>query len=287
MMNVIELNNITKRLGDFSLNQLNLQIKKGYITGLVGPNGSGKTSLISLVTGLIQADHGSVSIFGKHPHHLDVKQDIGVVLDDLYMYQDFTIHKMYQIIAPLYKNWNDKLFHHYVKVFQLPMKQKLKTFSKGMKMKTSLLFALSHEPKLLIFDEPTAGLDPLIRKDLINIIQNTMIREDQSVLFSTHITSDLEAIADYIIGLNDGKIAFQHRMDLLKETYFIVRGPHYLLDQDVKKLFISYQVNDNGFIALYKGDPKLFTEADDKMTYSEASIEDVLYYTMKDEHGVI
>src|SRR5699024_2391290 len=280
-MNVILLDNITKKLGDFYFKQLFFSVKKGYVTGLVGPNGSGKTSLISLITGHIQPDHGQVTIFDHKPHDLYVKQNVGIVLDQLYMYDDFTIHKMHHVIAPLYEQWNEEKFNFYLNKFNLPTHKKIQTFSKGMKMKCSLLFALSHEPKLLILDEPTAGLDPIFRKELLYIIQDLMVREEQTVLFSTHITTDLGQIADYITILDKGSIKLEGDMNDLKENLHIVSGPKQMIDQDVHKLFVHVEHSPTGFTGLYQGDLALFENLDEKISFEQAKIEDILYYVIK------
>lgn len=280
-MEAISFKNVTKKRGDFHIQQFDLQIKRGYITGLVGPNGSGKTSLISLIMGLMQVDHGSITVLDGTMEQLSIKQRIGFVYDELHMYDDFTVKKMHQVIAPLYDNWNEALFQQYLDLFQLPYRKKLKHFSKGMQMKCSLLFALSHEPELLIMDEPTAGLDPVFRREMLGFIQDLMVREEQTVLFATHITSDLDKIADYIIFLDGAQVKMHHSMETLQENFHLIRGKKDILDRDVRQLLMGVEESDVGFTGLYKGDPSLFTEADPAIVIEKATLEDILFFTNK------
>src|SRR5699024_2814277 len=142
-----------------------------------------------------------------------LKQNIGFVYDDLYMYDDMTIKKMKSFIAPLYDNWNEEIFQTFLEKFDLPLKKKIKNFSKGMKMKCSLLFALAHEPEFIVMDEPSAGLDPIFRREFLNLLQGLMVKENQTIFLSTHITTDLDKIADYIIFIDKGEIIFQKSME--------------------------------------------------------------------------
>lgn len=283
MMDAIVLDNVTKKRGDFHVKQLDLRIPQGYITGLVGPNGSGKTSLISLMMGLMFPDHGSVFVLGGDIRLPDTKQRVGFVYDDLYMYDDYTIQKMHKVIAPHYVHWNDDLFYVYLEKFRLPYRKKLKTFSKGMRMKCGLLFALSHEPELLIMDEPTAGLDPVFRRELLGIVQELMVREKQTVLFATHITSDLDKIADYIVFLDDAEVKMQQSMEDLRENFHLVRGKKAMLDADVRRLFLGLEESNVGFTGLYEGDPSVFTDVDETVVAEPASLEDLLYYMTRKE----
>lgn len=280
-MDAIIFDNVTKRRGDFHVQQFDLAVKRGYITGLVGPNGSGKTSLISLMMGLMYPENGRIEVLGGDVADPEIKQRIGFVYDDLYMYDDYTIAKMRKVIAPLYRNWNDDLFSTYLKKFRLPYRKKIKSFSKGMRMKCSLLFALSHEPELLLLDEPTAGLDPIFRRELLEIVQELMVREEQTVLFSTHITSDLDKVADYIVFLDDGEVKLQQSMIDLAEHYHVVRGKLAMLDDDVRQLFIGLDETAAGFTGLYHGDSAIFTEVDEAIVAEPASLEDIMFFMMR------
>lgn len=277
-MGVIQFNDVTKNRKDFTIDNMNLSIPQGYITGFIGPNGSGKTTTIRLMMDLIQPNSGNIELFGVSNKNHHIKQKIGFVYDDLYMYEDYTIKKTHTIIAPLYTNWNENLFQTYLSKFNLPYKKRLKTFSKGMKMKCSLLFALSHEPELIIMDEPTAGLDPIFRRELLGIVQDIMVRDNQSIFLSTHITTDLDRIADYIVLIDDGKILLQKSMEDIREQYHLVRGKKELLDHDIRQLLRGIQETNVGFTALFEGDPHIFKEFEDDIVIEEASLEDIMFY---------
>src|SRR5690625_3710442 len=201
-MNIVEFKNVNKQRKDFSIENLNITVPQGYITGFVGPNGSGKTTTIQMMMDILQIDSGDITLFGTPHNEHHAKQKIGFVYDDLYMYDEFNINKIKSLIAPLYQTWNEELFQTYLEKFKLPQRKKIKKFSKGMKMKCSLLFALAHEPEFLVMDEPTSGLDPVFRLELLELLQGLMVNENQTIFLSTHITTDLDQIADYIIFIN-------------------------------------------------------------------------------------
>lgn len=282
-MNIVQCEHISKKWKDFSLYDVNFTIPKGYITGFIGPNGSGKTTTIKLIMDILKLDEGDITLFGSPHTNTDVKQHIGFVYDDLFMYEEFTIKKMKSFIAPLYKNWNDTLFQELIEQFNLPYKKKIKTFSKGMKMKCSLLFALSHEPTLIIMDEPTAGLDPIFRKELLQTLQQLMIREDQTIFLSTHITADLDKIADHVIMMNEGNMLLQQSMDEINETYHIIKGKNELLDEDVRELFEHVEQTNTNFQALFKGNPAIFEPFYEEIVIERVTLDDLLYFLIKGE----
>ena len=208
-MNTVTFDKVSKKRGGFTINDMSFTIPEGYITGLIGPNGSCKTSAIQMMMDIVQPDEGNIEIYGHSYKNHQTKQHIGFVYDDLYMYDDFTIKKMKAFIAPLYKDWNEGLFNHYLEQFDLPYKKKLKKLSKGMKMKCSLLFALAHEPDFLIMDEPTAGLDPIFRRELLGLLQDLMQNDRQTIFLSTHITTDLDQISDKIVLIHKGRFCLR------------------------------------------------------------------------------
>lgn len=199
MENILELNGVTKRYGDFSL-QVDLSLKRGYIMGFLGPNGAGKSTTIRLIMGLVRKDGGRIRLFGLDldTHEREIKERIGFVFDQNYFYEELTAEEMKNTIRPFYSRWDESLFRKYAKQFDLPLNKPIKQLSKGMKTKFSLAVALSHDAELLIMDEPTSGLDPLIRSEILDILQEIIQDENKSVFFSTHITSDLDQIADFI-----------------------------------------------------------------------------------------
>ncbi|WP_047981765.1 ABC transporter ATP-binding protein [Ornithinibacillus contaminans] len=284
MMNTVEFHHVTKNRKDFSIENISFTIPRGYITGFIGPNGSGKTTTIQMMMDILQFDEGNIKLFGASHQDSSIKQKIGFVYDELYMYEDFTIKNMKSFIAPLYESWNEELFQQYVKKFELPTRKKIKKFSKGMKMKTSLLFALSHEPEFIVMDEPTAGLDPVFRRELLDLLQELMVKENQTIFFSTHITTDLDRIADYIIFIDKGKILFQNSMEDIKENFHIVKGKTELIDADTKELFTGIKQSEVGFTALFEGDPALFKPFGESVVIEPASIEDIMYFMTRKEN---
>jgi len=282
-MNVVECKHITKTWKDFSIKDVHFTIPKGYITGFIGPNGSGKTTTIQLMMDLLRLDSGHITLFGQPHTYSTVKQRIGFVYDDLFMYEDFTIKKMKAFIAPIYDNWNETLFNELLERFELPVRKKLKTFSKGMKVKCSLLFALAHEPELIIMDEPTAGLDPIFRKELLQLLQEIMIREEQTIFLSTHITSDLDNIADYVVLLNHGEVVFQQSIEEIKEQYHIIKGKKALLDSDIRSLFLHVEETNSSFQALFKGNPKTFEPFDEEVIIETATLDELMFFIVKGE----
>lgn len=270
---------VTKKRGGFTINDMSFTIPEGYITGLIGPNGSGKTSAIQMMMDIVQPDEGDIHIFGSSHKNIENKQRIGFVYDDLYMYDDFTIKKMKAFIAPLYNDWNEELFNHYLKRFELPYKQKLKKLSKGMKMKCSLLFALAHEPDFLIMDEPTAGLDPIFRRELLGLLQDLMQNNKQTIFLSTHITTDLDQISDKIVLLHKGKNLLEISTEEMHERFHIIKGKSELLDADTRQLFIGIDETELGFTALFEGNPELLHEFD--IITEKVTLEDLMYFYIK------
>lgn len=284
-MNVVEFQHVTKRRKDFCMEDFSMTIPQGYITGFIGPNGSGKTTAIQLLMDILQLDAGKIQLFGTSHKQHEMKQHIGFVYDDLYMYEEFTIQKMKYFIAPLYEKWNEQLFQTYLERFDLPSRKKIKQFSKGMKMKCSLLFALSHEPMFILMDEPTSGLDPIFRKELLDILQQLMLKEKQTIFFSTHITTDLDRIADYIIFIDDGKKVFQKSMEAIREQFHLIKGKKELLDHDIRNLFHGYRETSLGFEGLFEGDPHIFEPFNKEIVLEQATLEDIMYFMQRRVRG--
>ncbi|MGP4064453.1 ABC transporter ATP-binding protein [Oceanobacillus sp. M65] len=282
-MNAVEFHDVTKKRKDFTLDTINLTIPQGYVTGFIGPNGSGKTTTIQMLMDLLPPDSGDITLFDESNKNHRMKQRIGFVYDELYMYEEFNIKKMKSFIAPLYENWNETLFQQYLKEFDLPLKKKLKHFSKGMKMKCSLLFALAHEPEFIIMDEPTSGLDPIFRRELLDLLQELMLRDNQTIFLSTHITTDLERIADYIVFIYKGEIIFQKSMLEIQEQFHIVKGKREMIDADTETLFSGIKMSQHGFSALFEGDPTVFNAYGDDLVIEKASLEDIMYFLTREE----
>ncbi|MGV8984447.1 ABC transporter ATP-binding protein [Clostridium sp.] len=252
MNNVLEVSGLNKSYGDFALNDVSFSLQEECITGFIGINGSGKTTTIKTILGLIMRNSGTVKFFGKdmNKYEHELKNRIGVVLDGGCFYDELTMKEMKSIIAPAYSSWNERDYKAYMERFSLNPRKKISTLSKGMSMKFALTLALSHEADLLIMDEPTSGLDPLIRSQLMNILTEYMKQGGKSVFFSTHITSDLDKIADMIILINNGKILFDEDKDTLMDTYRLVKGDSNYLTVETRKLFLNIQESSFGFTGI-------------------------------------
>jgi len=225
-MNAIETKALSKSYDDFKLDNINLTLPSGCIMGLVGENGAGKSTTIKLIMHAIKRDAGQVSVMGidnKSQEFLDLKEDIGVVLDEAYFPEVLTAKNVNAVMKNTYKNWDEKCYFDYIKKFSLPEKKQFKDYSRGMKMKLAIAVALSHNPKLLILDEATSGLDPMVRDEILDIFNDFTRDENHSVLLSSHIVSDLEKICDYIAFIHRGKLIFSEEKDKLLEEYGMIR----------------------------------------------------------------
>ena len=283
MENVIELRNVNKIFDSFRLNDISLTVKKGFVTGFIGGNGVGKSTTIKLIMNLLQPDSGTISVFGLNykEHEKEIKQRIGFVFDENVFYENLTLAQMKQIIKPAYSNWDDALFNHYVKTFELPLKKKIKQFSKGMMMKASLTMALSHHAELIIMDEPTSGLDPIFRRELLEILHQLMEDENKTIFFSTHITTDLDRIADYIAFIHNGELVFTKEIYQIEEEYAIVKGGKELLDRDTEQEFIGIRKSNHGFEALTANKNRIETIFGEMVMIEKPTLEDIMFYTKK------
>jgi ABC-2 type transport system ATP-binding protein len=239
MTNILEARGLCKRYGAFELDGVTFDVPRGYIMGFVGPNGAGKTTTIKLILGVINPNAGSIEAPDQ--------EQIGVVMDAPPYVDDWTLKDVEAAISPFYQNWDAGKFAGYLKSFGLDAKKKVKELSRGMKVKLQIAAALSHGAKLLILDEPTSGLDPVARDEICDLLREFVTDEDKSVLFSTHITADLEKTADYITFILDGRIMFTGAKDILLEKYVRVTGGLRELDPEQKKLVIGYREHGTGF----------------------------------------
>ena len=237
---------------------------------------------------LLQIDSGSIHIFGKtHRKETEaIKQNIGFVYDGDYFYPDLSMEHNKRLIAPFYKNWNDDLFSYYMKYFNLPLKRKVKHLSRGMKIKFSIAIALSHDPELIMMDEPTSGLDPVFRRELMDLLQDIMQDENKSIFFSTHITADLEKIADYVTFIHDGEIVSSKEKDEVLDEYAVVKGPNYLLSGNLRTHLQGIKVTDVGFEGLIRNENKITDSLQSELLLERPTLEDIIYYTVKgDKHA--
>ena len=234
-MNHIEVNHINKKYEQFQLSNVSFTVPAGCIVGFIGENGAGKTTTIKSILNCIMIDHGEIKLFGK-PISNEIKEEIGVVFDQNFFYEGLSAKDIDLILKNTYKHWDSQLFYQYCTDWELPINQAMKQLSKGMKMKVSIAAALAHHPKLLILDEATSGLDPISRNDILDIFLDFIQDEDHSIFFSSHITSDLEKIADRIIFIHKGKILFEKDKDELKDNYGVLKTQNEEILKDAHKL---------------------------------------------------
>ena len=221
--NNISVKNLCKSFEGFTLNNVSLQVPKGRIVGFIGENGAGKSTTINLILNELKRDSGSIEILGTNTFDSSIKQEIGVVFDECNFHEFFTAQNVAKIFSGVYHTWDNSLFDLYMKKFNVPLSKPIGSFSKGMKMKLSIICAMAHRPKLLILDEATTGLDPVVRDEILDMFLDFIQDEEHSIFFSSHIISDIEKIADYVILIHQGKIVFEEEKDTLIYQYGIIR----------------------------------------------------------------
>lgn len=221
----IEVNKLNKTYDDFKLQDISFKVESGTIMGIVGENGAGKSTIIKGILNLINLDSGEIKILGKDIKSDDslIKNNIGVVFDESYFHDNLNIKDISKIMKNIYSQWQESVFQRYIKQFKLPIDKKVKDFSRGMKMKLSISVALSHNANILILDEATSGLDPVVRDEILDIFLEYIQEEDKTILISSHITSDLEKICDYITFINHGKLIFSENKDDLIYNFGIIK----------------------------------------------------------------
>jgi ABC-2 type transport system ATP-binding protein len=276
--NALEIKNLNAKIGDFSLKNINFSIKKGTIMGFIGKNGSGKTTLIKTILSILEKTSGEVLFDGlpMFGNEEIVKAKIGVVFDSLIYPLNLKPRKIKKMISPFYKTFDDEKFDVLMKRFELDPNKKLSKYSKGMQMKFGVVMALCHNPDLIILDEPTAGLDPIARAEVIDLLLELMQNEKRSILFSTHITSDLERIADYITMIDGGKIVFTKGKDEMLDTYLLVQIEKEAMTDAIKSEIIGLKETTFGYQGLSTRNLKLQDLAGVKN--ARPTIEDIMVY---------
>lgn len=283
MENILEINKLCKKYDDFSLKDVSFSLPKGFIMGFVGENGSGKTTTIRSILNMAKIDSGKISVFGLDSvtDTIAIKERLGVVFDSLYLAEHLNAKQIEQQLKPFYKDWDSKEFFRHISKFGLPDNRKVGDFSKGMKMKLMVAIALSHKAELIILDEPTSGLDPVARDELLDILAEYIENENRGVLFSTHITADVERIADYVTILHGGKVWYTGTKDELTEKYAIIKGAEKDIPVGLKEKFIGFHAYRNGFDALVETEN--IADIPDALEYEKASIDEILVYIAKED----
>ena len=283
MDNILEVRNLTKQYADFTLDHVSFSIPKGTIMGLIGENGAGKSTTINAILDLIHKDDGTVTFWGQELSSAkQLKEDIGVVFDGINFYETLTAAKVGKISQTAYKQWDDRLYREYLNRFQLPTDKEIKTFSKGMKMKLCIAVALSHRPKLLILDEATSGLDPVMRDDILDVFLEFVQDEEHSIMISSHITTDLEKVADTITFIHQGKVLFCKAKDELLYHYGIIRCGAAIFDEIDKSEILAYRKEDYQWNVLVADKEKAGRRYKNAVV-DDAAIDDILLLYVKGE----
>lgn len=285
MNDALIISGLTKTYKDFMLNGVSFSVPCGSIVGLIGENGAGKSTTINAILDLIYKDEGTVTFWGQElSGSKQLKEDIGVVFDGINFYETLTPAKVGKIGRTAYKQWDAHLYQEYLKHFQLPLDKEIKTLSKGMKMKLCIAFALSHKPKMLILDEATSGLDPVMRDDILEVFLDFVQDETHSILMSSHITTDLEKVADYITFIHQGKVLFCKTKDELRYNYGIIRCGAALFDQLDKDEILAYRKDDYQWNVLVADKEKAKRKYKNAVV-DDATIDDILLLYVKGDQA--
>ena len=285
MAAILEVKDLTKRYDGFTLDHVSFQVPGGCIMGLIGENGAGKSTTIKAVLDLIHRDAGTVTFWGQElSASSDLKEDIGVVFDGISFYETLTPAQVGRILGAAYRRWDDGLYKQYLERFSIPKEKEIKGLSKGMKAKLSIAAALSHRPKFLIMDEATSGLDPVMRDDMLDVFLEFVQDEEHSILMSSHITTDLEKVADYITFIHQGKLLFCKSKDELRYQYGIVRCGAAAFEQMDKSQVLAWRKEDYQWDVLVPDKEKarrLYKNA----VVDDATIDDILLLYVKGERS--
>ena len=280
---ILEIKDLNKSYDKFKLRDVSLKLPRGYIMGFIGANGAGKTTTIKLIMNMIQRDSGEINVFGKDniKYELQIKDKTGYVGETPVFYDDMTVGWTADFASKFYSNWDNELFNQLLTKFNIDKNKKISQLSKGMKMKTGLALALSHHPELLILDEPTSGLDPIVRDELLDILLEFIQDERRGVFFSSHITSDIQKIADFVTFIDNGKIILSEEKDIILDNWKLIKGD---IDRvyDYKDDLIGLQVTRTNFKAIVK-DIEAFKARYDtsSLIIDDASLDDILLHLVR------
>lgn len=280
MDNAVEIKGLNKSFGAFALSDVDLQIPEGYVVGLIGENGAGKTTLIKCITGAMNLDSGSVTLFGRD-RRPDVGE-IGMVFDECHFFQQMDGEQTGKLMASIFPNWDGSRYRDLLSRFGIDLGKKIKDYSRGMRMKIQVAVALSHDPRLMIMDEATAGMDPAARDEFLEIVMEYMQDEDHTVLMSSHITADLERIADYIVFIHKGRVVLNDTKDSILESYGIVRGTESQVLGIGRENIVSLRREELSTSALVR-DRNGVAEAYPEIVVDPASLDDIMVMIIRGE----
>ena len=277
--NVIELKKVEKDYGDFKLDNITFSVPEGSVCGFIGQNGAGKTTTINLILDVIKRDAGEIMLFGESidKDSAALRENIGVVFDEMGFHEFMTGTDINIMMRNIYKNWDEERFFKYLREFSLPSKKKCGSFSRGMRMKLQIAAALSHNAKLLIMDEPTSGLDPIVRNEMISIFREFVVEEDHTILLSSHITGDLEKLADEVVFINGGKIILSGNKDELLEKHGILKCRKEDISKISESLVVSSETGSFG-AELLINDRKAAAKLYPEMLIEPATLEQIMIY---------
>ncbi|MCI9074384.1 MAG: ABC transporter ATP-binding protein [Dorea sp.] len=278
--NNILVRDLYKQFDGFLLDHVSFQVPKGRIVGFIGENGAGKSTTINLILDELKRDNGQIQIFGKENTISTVKEDIGVVFDECNFHDVFNTSDIEKILSGIYKSWDSCLYRQYLKRFKIPEKKQIGSFSKGMKMKLSIICAMAHKPKLLILDEATTGLDPVVRDEMLDLFLEFIQDEDCSILFSSHITSDIQKIADYVILIHQGKIIFEEQKDDLVYNFGIVKCGKEKFASISPDDYITHRVTNVSVECLVR-DKEAIKHKYKNIVVDNATLEDIMLFYIK------
>jgi ABC-2 type transport system ATP-binding protein len=281
MNNVLEVRGLNKSYEGFALKDVSFEIPAGYIMGFIGPNGAGKTTTIKSILNMLHDSSGEIKLFGleREEHAGEINEKIGVVMDSPLYVDDWSAADVETAVAPFYPHWDSAAFASLLKRFSIEPKKKVKELSRGMKVKLMVAVALSHQAELLILDEPTSGLDPVARDELCDMLADFVTAENRSILFSTHITSDLEKIADYVTFILDGKIVFTGPKEELMEKYVLIKGGLRELNPEQRRLVIGLREHATGFDGM--AEAKDIGKLPKSLLVEPISLEEIVIYMNK------
>ncbi len=285
MAKLLSVKNLNKHFPNFELKNINLELEGGFVLGVIGENGAGKTTLLKCILNMLHIDSGEIFVLGKnlHQHDKEIKKEVGVVFEQCPFGDHVEIKDAVSILKRIHPNFNEVKFYDYVEHFKLPRNQKIKTFSKGMKMKLSIITALSYEPKLLILDEPTSGLDPVVRGEILNLFSDFVSDDEHGVIFSSHITSDIEQIADYIVYMNHGEIIFNKERDDIHDNFAIMKMSIEEFEHFDVSLCLGYEKNRFGVEVLIENKSE-FQEAYPEFVFERATLDQIMRFYSKGGH---
>ncbi len=287
MENALEVELLRKEYGDFILNDISFFLPTGHIMGFAGQNGAGKTTTVRLILNMAARNKGSIKVLGMDNLFAEqkIKQEIGTLFDEIFFVDNWKVADTEKAIKSFYGNWDGALYRRYAKDFSLPLNKRVKELSRGMKMKLMLACALAHKPKLLILDEPTSGIDPVARMELLEILSSYVSDGKNSVFFSTHITTDLDKIADYMALIENGNLFYAGLKNELLKSYLLIKGEHAQLREELRAKIIGLTLLRTEFEGLIAASPAAMAPAEN-LRMRTPTIDELVVHLIKQKKNV-